>query len=303
MCGLIAGVGKLNSNRIVALGSMSEERGTDSVGLGYITGGEIRIAKVADRPCVALNLALRKEVTAAAVSGMFIGHTRQATQGAVTSANAHPFLDGDIAFAHNGVILNDDDFGKYEVDSQSLIHGIKDKDFSKYEGCIALVWIEGGKLHAYRGGNPLYRGRQGGGTYLASDDEYLRAIGCTHIKELAEGMIYTFHSATSITTKRVPKNKSFTYQKNWQDDAPLQKLDNGAYYKPGATGWKLDAPRIPLAEAKEDFKTWKDERDEVEAKRNRCEICGMPAEEQHCFDCLQWLKYEMNADLPSEIKV
>jgi glucosamine 6-phosphate synthetase-like amidotransferase/phosphosugar isomerase protein len=90
MCGLFAGVGKLSSNRMIALGSMNEERGMDSVGLAYIDGSELRIAKIAERPCVGLNITLRKEVTEAAVSGLFIGHTRAATQGTITSRNAHP---------------------------------------------------------------------------------------------------------------------------------------------------------------------------------------------------------------------
>lgn len=208
MCGLFAGVGKLSSNRMIALGSMNEERGTDSVGIAYIVNNEMRVAKIAERPCVGLNITMRKEVTEAAVSGLFIGHTRQATQGDVTARNAHPFFEDGIAFAHNGIILNDDDFGKYEVDSESLIHGIKAKDFSKYEGPIALLWIEGGKLKAYRCGNPLSRGRHNGSTYLASEGDYLKEIGCTHVKELSEGMIYTFDNDFSIKTERVPKNKT-----------------------------------------------------------------------------------------------
>lgn len=309
MCGLIAGIGKLNTNRIIALGSMSEDRGADSVGIAYLSGGEVCIAKVADRPCVGLNITLRKEVTEAAVSGLFIGHTRAATQGAITSANAHPFLDQGIAFAHNGIISNDEKFGKYEVDSQSLIHGIKARDFSAYEGPIALVWIEDEKLHAYRGGNPLYRGRHGTATYLASDSDYLKAVGCTHIRELAEGMIYVFHSESRITTKRVPINKTWTALYNWQDMAPLNgaqldgknwKDDYYTKYGSSETRYKLDAPR--LLEGQEDFSTWKDDRDKAAAASyDRCEICGMErvADSEYCKDCNGWLKNEMNADLPS----
>jgi hypothetical protein len=291
---------------------MNEDRGTDSVGIAYVSNNEVRIAKVAERPCVGLNTTLRKEVTEAAVSGMFIGHTRAATQGEVTSKNAHPFLDDGIAFAHNGIISNDEKFGKYEVDSQSLIHGIKARDFAAYEGPIALVWIEEGKLHAYRGGNPLYRGRHNGATYLASESEFLKAVGCTHIRELAEGMIYTFHDATRITTKRVPINKTFTTLYNWQDDAKLDgknwKDEYYTKYGSSETRYKLDAPRMAgskgdLLEGQEDFSTWKDDRDKAAAANyDRCEMCGMErvADSEYCKDCNDWLKNEINADLPSD---
>ena len=299
MCGLFAGVGKLNSNRIVTLGCLNEDRGSDSVGIAYVSGKEVRIAKVAERPCVGLNLTLRKEVTEAAVSSMFIGHTRAATQGAVTSKNAHPFLMEGIAFAHNGIILNDDEFGEYAVDSQSLIHGIKAKDFSKYEGPIALVWIEDGKLNAFRSGNPLFRGRQGTATSLSSEREQLQSIGCSHIKELAEGMIYTFRNAFDIATKRVPRNKPFAYSLSHEAIAPMSALQS---YSPSPSGWKLDAPMMP--DNDKSFRTWKDERDNS-SSLDRCEMCRLPRddeEHEYCRDCNDWLKNELNADIPTSVK-
>jgi len=282
---------------------MSEERGTDSVGIAYVSRGEIHIAKIAERACVGLNISLRKEVTEAAISGMFIGHTRAATQGDITSANAHPFLMDGIAFAHNGIISNDEDFGKYEVDSMSLIHGIKARDFHKYQGPIALVWIENGKLNAYRCGNPLYRGKHGNTTYLASEKDYLASVGCTHIKELSEGMIYTFNSAVDITTKRVAKNQTWATMYNYQDDA---KLDGYTWkdYCNSQTRFKLDAPRVPQEiTGFDDGRTWKDERDTLKASYDRCDMCGMgrATDSQYCVDCMDYLKNEINADSPSEI--
>ena len=303
MCGLFAGVGKLSSNRMIALGSMNEERGTDSVGIAYIANNEVRIAKIAERPCVGLNITMRKEVTEAAVSGLFIGHTRQATQGTVTSRNAHPFLTDGIAFAHNGIIINDETFGKYEVDSECLIHGIKDKDFSKYEGAIALVWIEGGKLNAYRCGNPLYRGRYNGSTYLASEGDYLKEIGCTHVKELSEGLIYTFNSPFEIATQRVKKNKTFGQSygagaKGYHNDTYMMGLgwedylDKEYERKHKGIGTAL-LPAAQDAEIKEDFRTPSDIAKSMTGEEvDHCECCGELAElsdKGMCLACITWL--------------
>lgn len=314
MCGLFAGVGKLSSNRMIALGSMNEERGTDSVGIAYIENNEMRIAKIAERPCVGLNITMRKEVTAAAVSGMFIGHTRAATQGTVTARNAHPFLDDGIAFAHNGIIMNDAEFGKYEVDSESLIHGIKARDFSKYKGPIALVWIQDGKLKAYRCGNPLSRGRHNGSTYLASEGDYLREIGCTHIKKLAEGLIYTFVSPFVITTEKVKKNQTYgssytsmdaysgTYtgqgwenylEKKWAREE--EEKDNDKKNK--ITSLSIVDKDFPPAGYKaEDFRTPSDMEKELAQDRfyDNCDACGMYEEltEGMCLPCIVWMDKE-----------
>lgn len=299
MCGLFAGIGKLSSNRMIALGSMCEERGTDSVGLAYLTNNEVKLAKIANRPCVGLNITLRKEITEAAISGMFIGHTRQATQGAINSTNAHPFLMEGIAFAHNGIIINDTDFGQYAVDSESLIHGIKARDFSKYEGPIALLWIESGKLHAYRCGNPLYRGRHNGTTYLASEGDYLKEIGCTHVKELSEGLIYTFNSPSQITTERVNKNRLFTsksfsaagsysdYSQGW-DNVPDTWKDYKSQYTKHGTALLAEVKDM---ETKEDFRTPRDMAIEKGGLVDSCDCCGQVGELAGgmCLDCITWL--------------
>ena len=324
MCGLLAGIGKLNTSRIITLGSLNEDRGKDSTGLAYVAGGEIKLAKTAERASVALNMSLRKDVTEAALSGLFIGHTRQATQGAVNERNAHPFLVDGIAFAHNGIIINDDDFGKYEVDSESLIHGIKARDFSKFEGCIALVWIEGGQLKAYRCGNPLFRGRFGGSTYLASQRTQLQAIGCTHIRELGEGLIYTFLTPEKITTERVPKNEVWTY--TYKGSALENDYDYGTYgtYKPSQTvkdvskpntaitvltpaerqaKWWLEEKKERAAILKEDFRT---DSDVSKARAmlqvlDRCECCNELCELEDgelCKGCIEWLDSEGLKDIP-----
>lgn len=225
MCGLIGGTGKVEARYLVALGCLAEDRGSDSAGVAWQVGDNLRIAKVAKNPLVAYPVDLAPALRhAAKYSGAVIGHTRQATQGAVTARNAHPFLDKEarIAWAHNGIIINDDEFGKFEVDSECLIGGIKKRDFSPYHGPIALLWIEDGKLHAFRKTNPLHRGIKRGAVYLASEADMLKAIGCHKIKELSEGFVYAWNGNTLESTTKVPyytyapSNTTLTYGDNWE---------------------------------------------------------------------------------------
>lgn len=207
MCGLIGGTGEIESRYMVALGCLAADRGRDSAGVAWQVQDRLRLAKVAKNPRVAYPVDLAPALRhAAKFKAPVIGHTRQATQGVINARNAHPFMDekSQIAWAHNGIIINDQDFGTFEVDSECLIGGIKKRDFSPYHGPIALLWIEEGKLHAFRKGNPLHRGVRRGAVYLASEGNMLKEIGCHRIKELSEGFIYTWKGNAIETTLRVP---------------------------------------------------------------------------------------------------
>src|SRR5450432_1273923 len=105
MCGIVGYVGKQKASTILLEGiKRLEYRGYDSAGLAVIQGGRIDIAKKIGRVD---NLA--KEAKHHRFTGTTgIAHTRWATHGGVTDANAHPHLssDGKIALIHNGVIEN-----------------------------------------------------------------------------------------------------------------------------------------------------------------------------------------------------
>ena len=88
-----------------ALANAAEERGTDAAGISYVLDGQVKIFK---RPKPAHRIKFNVPENIVAV----MGHTRMATQGNKKfNPNNHPFFghaDRDFAFAHNGVLYNDE---------------------------------------------------------------------------------------------------------------------------------------------------------------------------------------------------
>jgi glucosamine--fructose-6-phosphate aminotransferase (isomerizing) len=107
MCGIVGYVGPLDSIDVLmgGLGRL-EYRGYDSAGVAVIDGdGTMHTRKRAGKLAV-----LSGDLAAGNLpeSHTGIGHTRWATHGGPTDANAHPHLgdDGRLALIHNGIIEN-----------------------------------------------------------------------------------------------------------------------------------------------------------------------------------------------------
>lgn len=106
MCGIVGYVGKKQAADFLLEGLRRlEYRGYDSAGIATRTGdGEFHLAKAVGRID-----ALAGKLEATPTPGCLgIGHTRWATHGVPSEANAHPHLGGNgvVALAHNGVIEN-----------------------------------------------------------------------------------------------------------------------------------------------------------------------------------------------------
>ena len=107
MCGIVGYVGPRPSQDILLSGlARLEYRGYDSAGIAVIDGdGDLGLRKRAGKLKV-LRDDLAAHPLADGTTG--IGHTRWATHGGPTDANAHPHLadDDKLAVIHNGIIEN-----------------------------------------------------------------------------------------------------------------------------------------------------------------------------------------------------
>jgi len=200
MCGIIGYVGQAQAVPILLDGlRRMEYRGYDSAGIATLHNGSVELRKCAGR---INNLAelIQKEPPKGVVG---ISHTRWATHGGVTDANAHPHLDqsGKLALAHNGVIenyqtlkdelLHEGHVFQSQTDTEVLTHLIgKHYDLAKGEpskarllealstalkqviGTYGIVMIHQdlpGLVIGARRGSPLVLGVGRGENFLASD--------------------------------------------------------------------------------------------------------------------------------------
>ncbi|WP_327184618.1 glutamine--fructose-6-phosphate transaminase (isomerizing) [Streptomyces sp. NBC_01334] len=106
MCGIVGYVGSQSALEVVMAGLRRlEYRGYDSAGIAVLADGGLAAARKAGK-LVNLEKELAARPLPTGTTG--IGHTRWATHGGPTDANAHPHLDnaGRVAVVHNGIIEN-----------------------------------------------------------------------------------------------------------------------------------------------------------------------------------------------------
>ncbi|NOZ41144.1 MAG: glutamine--fructose-6-phosphate transaminase (isomerizing) [Planctomycetes bacterium] len=105
MCGIVGYVGSNEAADFLLEGLRRlEYRGYDSSGVVTTQGRQLGVKKTAGR-VEELSQLLK---TSPATGGVGVGHTRWATHGPATDANAHPHMGGEqvVALVHNGVIEN-----------------------------------------------------------------------------------------------------------------------------------------------------------------------------------------------------
>lgn len=206
MCGIVAGVAERNLVPILLEGlKRLEYRGYDSAGLAVVRDNRLfrcrAVGKVAS---------LVEKVQEDKISGnLGIAHTRWATHGVPSEANAHPHTSNDlIAVVHNGIIENyveiREELQKQgyaftsETDSEAVAHLIHQhyttnggqlqaavtETVKRLSGAFALAVCAADKpdeLVATRRGSPMVVGIGFGEHFIASDSFALLPVTRTFI--------------------------------------------------------------------------------------------------------------------------
>jgi len=200
MCGIVAGVSQRNVVKLLVEGLRRlEYRGYDSAGIAVVDDEQNLLVSKA----VGKVQELATLIDASPMPGKIgIAHTRWATHGAPSEANAHPHISGNISVVHNGIIENYRELREQlegngyvflsETDTETiahLIHSIYQRHGNLLESLKeAITRLKGayglcvmstdnpGEVLGTRSGSPLVIGLGIEENFLASDQLALRQI-------------------------------------------------------------------------------------------------------------------------------
>ncbi|MCP3983718.1 MAG: glutamine--fructose-6-phosphate transaminase (isomerizing) [bacterium] len=194
MCGIVGYVGSGRSAQEVLVDGLRrlEYRGYDSAGVAIWDGEELSVRRAVGK-LMNLDASLHQQPLAGSVG---IGHTRWATHGKPSEANAHPHRAGSVAVVHNGIVENHQELrdallaeGREilsETDTEIVAHLIDQRieagsdlltavreAAAKLVGSYALGVVSTADpdsvVAAKNGGSPIILGLGQGESFLASD--------------------------------------------------------------------------------------------------------------------------------------
>lgn len=227
MCGIVGYIGKKQAQQVLLEGlKRLEYRGYDSAGVALVSKGGLHVVKAAGRVSE-LDTKLNSKKNGAEPRGRLrlyaakagIAHTRWATHGKPSVANAHPHTDDKkrVAIVHNGIIENYGELKKKlqekghkfvsETDSEVIAQLIGEKmktlsfedaffsALKSIKGAYAIVAVSGedpDKVIAAKLSSPLVLG--------IGKDEYILASDASAIVEHTNRVIYLDDEEAVILT-------------------------------------------------------------------------------------------------------
>jgi glutamine---fructose-6-phosphate transaminase (isomerizing) len=193
MCGIFGYVAGRPRPASVVLDGLTflEYRGYDSWGIAVADSGNVRTEKAVGT--------IAGATTTLPDAPAALGHTRWATHGGVTEANAHPHVDCGSRFAliHNGIVENYQELGARlqrrheflsQTDTEVLVHLLEEElernssllggllaVFRQVQGLSAVAVLDSrsSAIAVAKNGSPLALGFADGATYIASDPNAL----------------------------------------------------------------------------------------------------------------------------------
>ena len=206
MCGIVAAAARREVSEILLEGLRRlEYRGYDSAGMSLIDNGStLQLHKYSGKV-----QALEDANSQSPIVGCRgVAHTRWATHGEPTSANAHPHLAGDrVALVHNGIIENHAELRdalisegvefRSQTDTEVIVHLVHKalcagaslsqavrQTTARLEGAYAIAVVDTeheDEVVVARDGSPLVLGVGIGETFAGSDTLALRQVTDTFV--------------------------------------------------------------------------------------------------------------------------
>lgn len=243
MCGIVGAVAQRDVAEILINGlHRLEYRGYDSAGVAVVNEqGELQRVRCLGK-VKALDEAVEKNPL---IGGTGIAHTRWATHGEPSEANAHPHVSGNFAVVHNGIIENHEELRtelkargyvflsqtdteviahlvEWEMRSaSSLLEAVQNvvKQLTGAYGMVVMDRTDPSHLVAARSGSPLVIGLGIGENFLASDQLALLSVTRRFIF-LEEGDIAEItRRSVDIYNKQGLKVERETHESHLENDA------------------------------------------------------------------------------------
>jgi predicted glutamine amidotransferase len=235
---------------------MSTLRGWDSTGMALIPADLKKDPTIYKKVVPGVDFILLEPVNTLLKKedySLLLGHTRAATKGTVSKANAHPFIaegdQGDYILVHNGTIYNKQvlpDGNKFDTDSEAICNafakiGVKET-IKLIDGSFSLVWYQGqdDTLNFIRNEKrpmKLMVDNFNNRTYFASEENMLRWIAERNSLQIK-------------TINEIPEKKWIQY--DLSDNSKVVFMEELDFYKPTVyqyhhydDSWKNEVNRVP----------------------------------------------------------
>ncbi len=238
MCGIVGYIGGRDAAPVL-IDSLRklEYRGYDSAGIAVLNGGGIALRRAEGKLA-----RLETLLASAPIDGHAgVGHTRWATHGGPSEANAHPHRAGDTVVVHNGIIENYLELRQAllgrgaaltsDTDTELVAHLVEEKTargmdlldavrgtIREIHGSYALVFLsqrEPQRLIVAKNASPIVVGAGDGETFIASDIpallEYTRNVAFLEDGEIAEVRVDGFRILDSRARTVARPTKRITW--------------------------------------------------------------------------------------------